>query len=154
MSDSPTLSTEARLQRLEDLEAIRRLLLDYGTFVDTRQFERCAQLFTATAEWDVGFTTVIGPAGALGVLQGMTEGLLKPESGDDFHVYTNIAIDLDGDRATARSFWQFIAADEQGHPRIAHFGHYDDVVVRESGTWMFQRRAALRDIGVPPEEFA
>jgi hypothetical protein len=154
MSDSATESLDARVRRLEDLEAIRRLLLDYGTFVDTRQFERCSQLFTDTAEYDVGFTTVIGPAGALGVLHGMTDGLMKPEPGDDFHVYTNFSIDLDGDRATARSFWQFIAPDERGHPCIAHFGHYDDVVVREGSAWKFQRRAALRDIGVPPEEFA
>jgi hypothetical protein len=154
MTEAVATALEPRVARLEDLEAIRRLLLDYGTYIDTRDFERCSALFAEDAEYDVGFTTAIGPAGARAVMDSMVGDLMDPTPGRDFHVFTNVAIDLDGDSASARSFWQFVDADPAGHPRIAHFGHYDDSFVRcDDGQWRFQRRRALRDIGVPPEGF-
>lgn len=146
-------SLEARLQRLEDLEAIRQLLLDYGTYIDGRNFELCSQLFTEDGVYDVGFTAVVGPAAALEVMNSMIGPLMTPTPGDDFHVFSNAVIDLGGDRATAKSFWLFVRPDETGHPHIAHFGHYSDTVVRDGSRWKFERREALRDIGVPPADY-
>jgi ketosteroid isomerase-like protein len=154
MSDPVSGSQATRLQRLEDLEAIRRVVLDYATLVDAREIDRAAQLFAEDAEFDLGFMTVIGPAGAKQAWQSMVGDLLHPEPGRDFHVSTNAVVDVDGDRATSRSMWQFVTPDATGHPRIAHFGHYDDAFVRVGGVWRFARRAALRDIGVAPEEFS
>jgi ketosteroid isomerase-like protein len=154
MADPATGSHQARLRRLEDLEAIRRVILDYATLVDAREFDRASQLFADDAEFDLGFTTVIGPAGAKEAWQSMVGDLLHPEPGRDFHVSTNVVVDVDGDRATSRSMWHFVTPDDAGHPRVAHFGHYDDAFVRVGRTWKFSRRAALRDIGVAPEEFA
>jgi hypothetical protein len=140
---------EDRLRRLEDLEAIHRLFLDYGTYLDAKDFVACSQLWAATGEFVAPFESVRGPEGVLRLLTGMVGEHLALETGQEFHVFTNPTIELDGDRATATSMWLYITPDDEGHPRIAQFGHYEDVLVREEGRWKFERRNALRDLGVP-----
>jgi hypothetical protein len=153
MSADTAGSLEARLNRLEDLEAIRQLLLDYGARIDGRQFERCSQLFTGDGIYDVGFTSAVGPAAALEVMNSMIGPLMASTPGADFHVFANPVIELDGDQATVRSFWAFVTPDDRSNPQIAHFGHYEDLVVRHDGEWKFARRTAVRDIGVPPSGY-
>ena len=52
---------ETRLQRFEDKEEIQSLLLDYGRFLDSRDFESYASLFAKDSEW-VGGSARLGPA--------------------------------------------------------------------------------------------
>ena len=46
-----TVSLSARLQRLEDTEEIRTLLLDYGRLLDLRDLSGYSQLFAKDGEW-------------------------------------------------------------------------------------------------------
>ena len=47
-----TTALEARLKTLEDREEIRQLLLDYGRFLDQRDFKSFSELFAKTdREW-------------------------------------------------------------------------------------------------------
>ena len=55
-------SLDSRIQRLEDIEEIRRILTDYGRFLDARDFASYARLFAKDGEWVGGFGTVKGPA--------------------------------------------------------------------------------------------
>ena len=55
-------SLAARVQRLEDMEEIRTVLLDYGRFLDSRDFAAYSRLFAKDGEWVGGFGTVQGPA--------------------------------------------------------------------------------------------
>jgi SnoaL-like domain len=55
-------SLAVRVQRLEDLEEIRILLLDYGRFLDTRDFGAYSRLFARDGAWIGGFGSVQGPA--------------------------------------------------------------------------------------------
>jgi hypothetical protein len=66
-----------------------------------------------------------------------------------FHLMTNYAIHLDGDRATAWSRWTNFARTDDNKliPRLA--GHYEDVFIREDGQWKFLTREAPRDIPNP-----
>src|SRR5262245_4681629 len=144
-----TASLDERLQRLEDLEAIRRLFLDYGRYLDTKQFGPCSELFADDGEFVLPFDVVKGPAGVLAVMEEMLGRDLAATPGKDLHVFSNQVIDLDGNRATSRSFWVYVCPDGDGSPRIAQFGHYEDVLVRLNGSWKFQRRDAQRDIGIP-----
>ena len=52
----------ARVQRIEDADEIRTLLLDYGRFLDARDFAAYSRLFTKDGEWVGGMGTVQGPA--------------------------------------------------------------------------------------------
>jgi hypothetical protein len=149
VSELVSNTLEERLQRLGDREAIRALLLEYGRYLDTRDFEPLSRLFADDAEFVLAFDTVQGPDGVLKAMNDMLGIHLPLHPGKDFHVFSNPIIELDGDRATARSFWMYITPDGRGWPRIALFGHYEDEIVRVDGRWKFKRRNAPLDIGVP-----
>src|SRR5438477_7888640 len=55
-------SLAARVQLLEDTEAIRTVLLNYGRYLDARDFLSYSRLFAKDGEWSGGFGTVKGPA--------------------------------------------------------------------------------------------
>jgi ketosteroid isomerase-like protein len=148
MIDS-SVTLEERLQRLEDLEAIRRLFLDYGQYLDTKDFRSCSELFADDGEFVVPFGVVKGPEGVRTMMEDMLGRDLAARPGKDLHLFANPTIELAGDRATARSFWIYVCPDADGSPRIAQFGHYEDEVVRVNGGWKFKRRDAQRDIGIP-----
>jgi ketosteroid isomerase-like protein len=146
-----TVEERAALRRLEDLEEIRRLLLDYGRFLDGKDFVSLSQLW---AEDGVivnsqGTGPAKGQAAILELMNSMLGPDLAPETGKDFHVFANPIIDLDGDTATVRSFWLYVTPDESGYPHLAQMGHYEDVVTRENGRWRFKSRDWPRDIGIP-----
>lgn len=150
MADSDgALSLEARVQRLEDLEEIRRLQLDYGRYLDGKEFGPCSELFAEAGEFVLPFESAIGPAAIEKSMSGMLGKDLGAEPGKDFHVFANATVDLDGDRATSRSFWLYVTPNEDGYPHLAQFGHYEDVLIRENGRWRFAYRDAARDLGIP-----
>jgi uncharacterized protein (TIGR02246 family) len=137
----------ARLQRLEDTEAIRTLLLDYGRFLDARDLAAYSRLFAKDGEWVGGFGSAKGPAD---ILVFMEKNLgTGPNRGNTYHILSNFIIDVKGDTATAWSRWTFITPGPDGKPVISQAGRYDDTLVREDGRWKFKRRVASNDIPAP-----
>ena len=147
MSATPQ-TLEKRIQVLEDKEEILRLFLEYGRGLDAKDWKPYADLFAENG-------TFISSAG-VGKAQGRAEirelfaKVLKDVPGNAFHLFNNITIDVDGDRATARSFWTYVRPGEDGFPQILQFGHYDDVLTREKGRWKFELREITRDMGYLP----
>jgi uncharacterized protein (TIGR02246 family) len=138
-----------RLQRLEDMEEIRTLLLDYGRFLDSRDLVSYSRLFAKDGEWVGGFGSVRGPAEILTFMQkNLGTG---PNRGNTFHILSNFEITVDRDSATAWSRWTFITPGADGKPVISQAGRYDDVLVREDGHWRFKRREASNDIPTAPK---
>jgi uncharacterized protein (TIGR02246 family) len=140
-------SLAARVQRIEDTEEIRTLLLDYGRFLDSRDLAAYSRLFAKDGEWVGGFGSVKGPAG----IQAFMEKNLgtDPNRGNTFHILSNFVIDVKGDTATAWSRWTFITPGPDGKPVISQAGRYDDTLIREDGHWKFKRRVASNDIPAP-----
>ena len=140
-------SLAARLQRLEDLEEIRTLLLDYGRHLDARDLAAYSRLFAKDGEWVGGFGSVQGPAG----IQAFMEKNLGtgPNRTNTYHLLTNFVIDVKGDAATAWSRWTFVTPGPDGRPVISQAGRYDDTLVRENGRWRFKRRVASSDLPAP-----
>jgi hypothetical protein len=138
-------SLAARIQRLEDIEEIRTVLLNYGRFLDARDFGAYSRLFAKNGEWVGGFGSVEGPAAIQGFMEKNIPG---PNKGNTYHLLSNFVIDVQGDTASAWSRWAFVIPGADGKPVIAQGGHYDDKFVRENGHWKFQRRVAPVDI--PP----
>ena len=91
----PTL--EQRVQRMEDESAIRRMLIEYGKFLDAKDYHAYAALFAPDGVWQGGFGTFTGPAAIEAML---TANLGAPEAGfvnkANFHMLTNPLIALDG----------------------------------------------------------
>src|SRR5579863_8781766 len=144
-----TESIEARVARLEDLEAIRRLLLDYRRHLDGKDFRAYAALFAADGEFIAGPDGEIraqGPEAIFALVDGMRGTLLTDTGGDDVHVAVNEVIELDGDRAEVTSTWVYLIRAGGDVPEVSKIGHYEDVVTRENGEWRFQRRRAPMDI--------
>jgi len=140
-------SLAARLQRLEDMEEIRTLLLDYGRHLDSRDLAAYSRLFAKDGEWVGGFGSVQGPAG----IQAFMEKNLGtgPNRTNTYHLLTNFVIEVKGDTATAWSRWTFVTPVPDGRPVIAQAGRYDDNLVRENGRWRFKRRVASSDLPAP-----
>jgi uncharacterized protein (TIGR02246 family) len=140
-------SPAVRLQRLEDMEEIRTLLLDYGRFLDSRDLLAYSRLFAKDGEWVGGFGSARGPEEILAFMQkNLGTG---PNRGNTYHILSNFEIATDRDSATAWSRWTFITPGADGKPVISQAGRYDDVLVREDGRWRFKRRVASNDIPAP-----
>jgi ketosteroid isomerase-like protein len=140
----------ARLRRLEDLEQIRQLFIDYKRVLDGKDFGAYASLFAEDGE----FVAIAGSAHGRGAIEAMVAAmpgtdLLSVTVGDDFHLVLNPEIQLDAahaDRARAQSTWAYVVKGDDGQPVLAKLGHYDDELVREDGRWRFLRRSAPMDI--------
>jgi ketosteroid isomerase-like protein len=136
----------ARVQRLEDIQEIQRVLLDYGRFLDARDFASYSRLFAKDGEWAGGFGTVQGPAAIQAFMEKQITG---PNRGNTFHILSNFEIDVQGDTATAWSRWTFVTPGADKKPAVSQAGRYDDTFVRENGHWKFKRRVASNDIPIP-----
>jgi uncharacterized protein (TIGR02246 family) len=134
----------ARVRRLEDLEQIWRLFMDYRHHLDQRDFAAYASLFTDDGEWLGGLGRAKGPAEIEALLERTLE-VYADDSTRTRHLVDNPVIDVDGDRATAESTWCYIERDEQDRPTLALVGSYRDVLVRTGAGWKFLRREASLD---------
>ncbi|WP_053225786.1 nuclear transport factor 2 family protein [Solirubrobacter soli] len=140
------MNVEARLQALEDREAIRDLLMEYRRALDEKDFDAYADLFGEDGEFVTDGFTVRGRSQILTMLADLqATGALTVNAGDDRHLVTNVEIEVDGDRATARSTWVYVTR-ESDEPNLAMVGHYEDQLRRTPAGWRFARRAAPRDI--------
>jgi uncharacterized protein (TIGR02246 family) len=137
-------SLAARIQRLEDREEIRTLLVDYGRTLDARDFAAYSHLFAKDGEWVGGFGSVRGPAAIQAFMEKNIPAGGKP--GSTYHLLTNFVIDVHGDTAAAWSRWAFVTSSADKKPVMAQGGHYDDTLIREDGHWKFKRRVAMNDI--------
>jgi hypothetical protein len=139
---APT-TIESRVQRIEDQHAIERLLLDYGRSLDARDFVAYAALFAPTGEWQGALGIYKGPRDIQAAMEKIfTDAATDIPKGRNFHVMSNFSIDVQGDRATARS--SFIFYKLEGSKPVAEVaGRYEDVLVRINGAWKFQQRTAL-----------
>ena len=135
----PTI--EQRLQRVEDELAIRRVLVDYAARQDGRDYAGYAALFARNGEWVNGKNVYKGREAIFKMLVDLygtpPPGYINSES---YHITTNFQIDVNGNRATARSRHLLILRGPKGEPTPALAGRYEDELVREEGQWRILRR--------------
>jgi ketosteroid isomerase-like protein len=147
---------EQRVQRMEDESAIRRMLIEYGAFLDAKDYHSYAALFAPDGVWQGGFGTFTGPAAIEAML---TANLGAPAAGfvnkANFHMLTNPLIAVDGDRAHVESKYLFWTASPDNRPTPLLAGRYVDEFVRVGGEWRIARRTTwgqipFRDPNLPP----
>lgn len=146
-------SVEARLQRLEDVEAIRLLLERYIELNESRDYVEYSRLFAKDGELVLRRGRATGPDAILKLMQdsfgAANASPTNPLNGSS-HVLSNMKIDVTGDTATATSRWTLLLRTEEG-PKPAQAGRYGDKLVRENGEWKFQQRIIYRDIPADPQ---
>jgi hypothetical protein len=140
----------ARLAELEDREAIRLVIRDYGRLLDERRFDEFGQLFAEDGVYVAG-TTTRGPAAIADSLRRIMTanslGLAEP----NFHVLFNERIELHGDQADATSQSFFVAPGADGAPRLVLMASYVDKFVRTSNGWRFASRVVHGNMSPRPE---
>jgi len=131
MSDA---TLEARIRRLEDIEALRQLKVRYAAFCDDDyDADGIASLFTDDGIWD---------GGQMGCCEGkkaIREFFSTSDRAVPFaiHHVTNPLIEIDGDRATGRWYlWQPCTFAE-GNQGLWMAATYDDVYHRDGDRWLF-----------------
>ncbi|MEH6472245.1 MAG: nuclear transport factor 2 family protein [Halopseudomonas sp.] len=128
------MTLEQRIQRLEDIEAIRTLKHSYCDFCDQDYDPKgISNLFAEDGVWD---------GGAFGRFQGrqaIHDGFAAAAEQVEFaiHQVSNEIIEVDGDTATGKWFlWQpMVSADGQA---LWMGARYNERYVRVDGNWMFQ----------------
>jgi uncharacterized protein (TIGR02246 family) len=140
------LSTEQRLQRMEDVEAIRKLLVAYGRNFDKRDFTAYANLFAKDGVWVGGAAGVQSYQGPDAIRAMVEKGYQPSVFPGSYHIMSSFEIELTGaDTAKAWSRWTFVVNGVHQEPVIFRGGYYDDTLVREEGRWKFKRRVVATD---------
>ena len=138
----------ARVQVLEDREAIRALLVSYASTLDGRDFAGFEQLWARDAEFVGGASdSAKGPAAIRDLLQGLLKVNAAPVPGRDFHLVMNQTVEVTGDNATGFSRGTWVVTDPDKKMRISIIANYYDQFVREGGRWKFKRHQIG---GTPP----
>jgi len=130
---------DARLQKLEDIEEIRRLKFKYCGLVDAGFLaDELAALFTDDGVWEAGepWGNFEGKKAIADFFRGQ-----QPAVSFSVHALSNGEIDVDGDTAKAR--WRTLvpATFNMEEGRVAHwmFCDYTDEYRRVDGRWLFSR---------------
>lgn len=147
-----TSALETRLQELEDELAIQRVITDYSTHLDSRDYEGYVGLFTEDGIWQNGDTRREGRT----EIREMLGGLFGEVEDDfvnlsSFHQVSNFEIDIDGDRARAKSRFVFYMRGEDGEPTPELSGQYQDELVRVDGDWKIAHRTDHTIMPTPEE---
>lgn len=136
----------ARVQRLEDLEAIRQVMGNYVLAADSRHgysvnVESTMRLFAMDGIWDGG-----DRYGRHEGVNAVRDHLLQGRAGIDWslHHLSNPSIEIAADSQSARGRWYLIEMArmlnaDTGKTEMSWLGGiYDAEFVREASTWKFK----------------
>lgn len=148
-----TRSLESRIQRLEDIEAIKQLKARYCALCDDGyDADQLADLFTEDAIWH---------GGSLGVAKGREKirkffqntPAVMPFA---VHMVMNPEIEVDGDTATGRWYLfqaaTFQPADKTAARALWGSARYDEEYVRVDGEWKFKSLRLTSRFWTPYDE--
>ena len=136
-----------RLRALEDEREIRDLIVRYAQCLDARDHRGYALLFARDGRWSGRMGDATGPEAIEAML---VEGIGPTPEGfrntRNFHLMSNILIQVDGNTATAESRLVYFARSAEARPVPMLAGRYFDELVREDGRWRFKFRQVIGEI--------
>lgn len=134
-----TASSSAAVNgRIADRRAIERVLYDYATALDSKDWALLARTMEPeTVFTPDGFAPLEGYAAIRDAVSSALEGQRS------LHYLTNVEIELDGVRARSRCSLQaqHIRVGTPGGDTLIVAGVYRDELVARAGTWRFVRRS-------------
>jgi hypothetical protein len=130
----------ARLERIEDELAVRRVILSYGPAADAGETERAGALWADDGEyeWDAERPALRGPDAVAAMLAGKQHQSLIANG--VAHFAGPPLIDIDGDRATALSYSFVLRRDDDQRVYVWRLGAARWEFVRVDGSWRIHRR--------------
>ncbi len=117
-------------------EDIIEVVVRYATGIDRRDWARFRTCFTDDCEADYGDT------GSWHGVDAITEFMEQTHAplGDTMHRITNVAVEPNGDGATARSYVDALVLGPDNRGGAHAVGYYDDELVRTDDGWKIARR--------------
>jgi hypothetical protein len=131
----------ARLERVEDELAIRRVILSYGPAADAGETARAGSLWADDGEydWDPAQAALQGPGAVQHMLEGKGHQSLIGEG--VAHFAGPPLIEVDGDRATALSYSFVLRRDAEAQRiYVWRLGAAHWEFARVDGGWRIHRR--------------
>ena len=132
-----------RVRALEDREQIRNLIQAYRKTLDDRDLRAFSELFAAEGTWTGRSGTATGPQEIYSMLTTALPDNPPAPGSTLWHLNTDPAIEVDGDRASAFTFWMHVRRGDADVPLLPTLGGYQDELIREDGRWRFQLRTVL-----------
>ncbi len=119
--------------------AIRNLIARLSLNADMGSVEEYLASFASDAVWNLPGNASHGiDEIRAGLLNRRASGAVGPGT-NGRHMVSSIDVVMDGDRATARSYFQFVTNTNTA-PVLALVGAYADEFVRTAAGWRLQRR--------------
>jgi uncharacterized protein (TIGR02246 family) len=126
----------------DDRAAIHDLFTRYCCALDNGEVETVVDCFTADA---VLKSPVIDLKGHEAIRAFAGRFAAQRAAGTQFrHMVTNIAAEIDGDRATATAYLLVLISKDSAHHTLPP-GRYECELVKDGGTWRFSRRVVFHD---------
>ena len=135
-------SLEDRIQRIQDEQAIRKLVARFANSFSPPNYDAFSKLWVPGGEGQQPVWTLNEPftmsASGIDEIMDMLVKLLKPR---DFFVQLvhSGMIEIDGDHATGRWILREVAKGP-GETYYNNFAIYEDVMKKVEGSWYFARR--------------
>lgn len=132
---------DAAIQRLIDKADIENVLMQYTYAFDQLDADGYVSVFTDDAEFDLGGGNVLkGKEAIRGLITSRQETPMPPEM-LMHHIVTNSSFDFVADDEVHHyGYWITMTGDMQNGFTVPAMGHYEDVLVKENGRWLFQSR--------------
>lgn len=136
-----------------DKEQIAEVLIRYATGIDSKAWALFRTCWTDEVDIDYGDLGTFTNADEFTTL--MTQ--IHDGMGQTYHRISNLVIEVDGDRATARSYVHALLMAIPGDSAcwVDALGHYDDELVRTPEGWRIDKRTThiarvLNGAGIAP----
>jgi uncharacterized protein (TIGR02246 family) len=124
-----------RLQRMEDIEEIRKLYVAYGRHLDDGDAAAYASLFARDAKLRLGGVMRADGRGEIQAAATKLMAGMAASGGKSLHLLDSPRIEVD------------VSAQAGEAPKITMMGRHVDQFVREDGRWRFALRKGLLDLG-------
>jgi hypothetical protein len=156
-SMAPT-TPSPELTVLMDRAAIENLISDYYSQFGPNSRHDFISFFTADGRLEVNGLIAKNPdeikalyaqAGVGGEEEAPQAEGAVPEGVSEM-IYTNLKIDLQGDRAVATLLWHSINSDLlTSAPKVTEYGRERTELVKQDGRWLISKRVILSEGGMP-----
>ena len=129
---------------MTERQDITDVLVRYATGIDSRDWALFRTCFTDDARFDYG------GIGTWDSPEALTAYMRRSHSGPSLHRLTNVVVDIDGERATSRTYVDAVVMGPKGFGVVNTFGWYDDELRLTADGWRIAfRRTTLHGTRLP-----
>jgi len=140
----------------DDRAEIENLMYKYVMAMDGRDADAYAATFTEDGVLDYAGGVLKGRPAIRNMINGLKTSDATRKADDKsglraaktHHMVTNFVLDVHGNTATGRAYWQSVsnAGPTRKTAAVSGFGHYEDELRRVNGKWLFTKRHIYNEV--------